>query len=391
MGRVAPPGASHGREGAPGQDGQNENDGPAGPAGLESRGRGLRRAGRGRQWLAAFAVVCLAVSAGLVGWAFLHRKEPGPPGAGQRAPRSYPRFAPGNVYDVDLSSAPLDAKSATMVRGLAAAVRSRYNGVATVNAYADGVQLFVSTPDTPKVQVVYRDCGRRGYVPDGLYDGRRHFVDVPIPLDAEPMPGDDGQLSVWAPHEDRLWEFWVARKRGDTWEACWGGRVDRVSENAGRFEPPFGVNASGLVMSGSMISVQEAQAGRIEHAMGLAIPQPANYFVYPAQRTDGVDSSPAAIPEGARLRLDPALDVDTLGLTPLAAAIARAAQTYGFIVTDRSGGVSVICEGGTAEAQRTGADPWQEVLQGTPPYEVMRGFPWDRMQVVELGYGRPPG
>lgn len=332
--------------------------------------------------MAMLVVVVLVVVAGA--WLISRRQ---PADEAQRAPEpTYPTFAPDNVYAVDISQAPVDQRSAGMIEHLTAEVASRYNGVATFNVEAYGVNLFEATPQTPKVQVVYRDCGKRGYVPEGLYDGAKHFVDVPIPPQAVPMDGEDGQLSVWAPHEDRLWEFWVARKLGDTWEACWGGRIDNVSKNRGYFEPPFGVNASGLVMTESMVTVAEAQSGRIEHAVALAIPAPADYFVYPAQRTDGGSGESKAIPEGARLRLDPALDVDSLTMTPVAKAIAHAAQRYGFIVTDRSGGVSVIAEGGAAHRLRTGSDPWKAILNGTPTYEVLAGFPWDRLQVISLGY-----
>ena len=61
----------------------------------------------------------------------------------------------------------------------------------------------------------------------------------------------------------------------------------------------------------------------------------------PAQRSDGSNRSDDAIPAGTRLRLDPSVDVADLGLSPVAAMIARAAQTYGFIVTDKSAAVAV--------------------------------------------------
>ena len=67
--------------------------------------------------------------------------------------------------------------------------------------------------------------------------------------------------------------------------------------------------------------------------------------------------------------------------------IAEAAQTYGFIVSDTSGAVAVITESGAREAAVTGVDPWKELL-GMPSYDVLKGFPWDRVQVVERDYGQ---
>ena len=52
----------------------------------------------------------------------------------------------------------------------------------------------------------------------------------------------------------------------------------------------------------------------------------------PATASDGAYDDPAAIPMGARLQLDPAIDIDALGLPPYEATIAKALQTYGMYV-----------------------------------------------------------
>jgi len=79
--------------------------------------------------------------------------------------------------------------------------------------------------------------------------------------------------------------------------------------------------------------------------LALTIPEPAaGRFVWPANRTDGTSTSPTAIPEGTRFRLDPKLNVAALGLPPMGAAIALAAQRYGMIVRDRGGGVVLYAE-----------------------------------------------
>ena len=87
------------------------------------------------------------------------------------------------------------------------------------------------------------------------------------------------------------------------------------------------------------------------------------------------------MPIGARLRLDPAVDVDALGLGRVASAIAKSAQRYGFIVVDTAGAVGVVAESGAMERARTGRDPWPEVLGG-PSYTALKGFPWDRVSVL---------
>ena len=106
-------------------------------------------------------------------------------------------------------------------------------------------------------------------------------------------------------------------------------------------------------------------------------------FAWPAQRTDG--TGPAAdLPEGARLRLDPRLDVASLHLTPLARMIAEAAQRYGIVVRDRTHHASAFY---AEDVSPTGVDPYRGqggVFGGMPPDQVLAGFPWDRLQVLRM-------
>jgi hypothetical protein len=206
-----------------------------------------------------------------------------------------------------------------------------------------------------------------------------------------PSPGADASLTIYQPGKDTMWEFWRVVKQARGWAACWGGRIDHVSTSGGWFKNGFGASASGLASSAGMVGIRDARSGTIDHALALAILSPAIWtnFSWPAQRSDGGDTSPHAIPEGTRLRLDPSLDVDALRIHPLAKMIAKAAQKYGFIVTDASGAVAVITENPAAVKAATGVDPWTKILAGTPNYLVMRGFPWRSLQALPKNYGKP--
>ncbi len=201
----------------------------------------------------------------------------------------------------------------------------------------------------------------------------------------------DSQLTIYSPDTDQLWEFWVARKSAGKWSACWGGRIDHASQSQGFFQDGFGASASGLALAGGTIGIEDVRRGSIDHAIALHIPAPGKWqeFSYPAQRSDGYDTSAARVPEGTRLRLDPNLNVDTLGLNPVAKMIARAAQKYGFIVTDKAGCTAVVAESPAAVVAATGVDPWKSLLGGTPTYSVMKGFPWAKLQALPKDYGKP--
>ncbi|WP_298992047.1 hypothetical protein [uncultured Pseudokineococcus sp.] len=238
----------------------------------------------------------------------------------------------------------------------------------------------------------FSNCQKKSYTPKELYqpDAGAHFVDVPIPGNAIPAKGSDGQLSVYSPSSDQLWEFWKAEKRSDGWYACWGGRIDKVSTSHGFFSDGMGAAATGLALTAGSIRINEVKRGYIDHAMSLAIPAPKHWktFSWPAQRSDGWSTSTSAIPEGTHLRLDPRVDVSKLKLTPVARMVAKAAQKHGFIVTDKAGAVSVMAESGAGIQAATGSDPWKSILGGTPSYAVFKNFPWDKIQVLPQDYGK---
>ncbi|NAZ81530.1 hypothetical protein GTR02_06830 [Kineococcus sp. R8] len=317
------------------------------------------------------------------------RDEPGPPAPAPVA-ADYP-FGPRSVWRTDLSDAPVDPRSAAMVADLERQVADHWGGVASFNVDKYTASWWTAGPDTPRVDVAFDDCQRKGSVPAGLLGEGGQFTDVPIPAGAAPSPGTDGQLTIHSPSTDQLWELWRVERTASGWSACWGGRLDRVSASPGWFEDGFGASASGLAMSAGTVWVDDVRRGEINHALGLAILQPADWtrVRWPAQRSDGNDRDADALPEGTRLRLDPAVDVDALELTPLARLVARSAQTYGFVVTDQAGAVNI----GAQTGQPLEDDPgfWDRTMAGVPSYQVLAGFPWDRLQVVAEDHGRPAG
>ena len=149
----------------------------------------------------------------------------------------------------------------------------------------------------------------------------------------------------------------------------------------------MGASASGLALAPGVIGIREMQQGVIHHALQIGLPEIAyrTGWSYPAQRSDGQepDGTPNAIMEGQRFRLDPSVDVASLGLTPIATAVARSAQKYGFIVTDRAGTLTINTESGQAAAQATGTNPWTRMMGGSPrvphheelPVESVTGAP----------------
>ena len=87
----------------------------------------------------------------------------------------------------------------------------------------------------------------------------------------------------------------------------------------------------------------EVQAGAIDHALRVAIPQTQNAYIHPATHAASSSTNPALPPMGLRLRLKAGYDIS--GLHGQARVIARALQVYGALVADNSGGSKVFISG----------------------------------------------
>ncbi len=268
-------------------------------------------------------------------------------------------FSSGTAWKTDVSNAPLNANSAAMVKNVADQTAQYYGGVAAFNAYQYSTSFYTVPANQPRVDVQWNNCQKKTYTPGSLLGEGGQFSQVPIPVNAVPAKGTDSQLTIYSPSTDQLWEFWVTSKVNGQWSACWGGRIDEVSKSDGFFPGTFGASASGLALAGGTIGIKDVESGSIDHALALHLPSPGKWdeFSYPAQRSDGFDSSAARVPEGTRLRLDPSIDVNSLNLTPIGKMVARAAQKYGFIVTDKAGCTAVVAESPEAAIKDTGVDP----------------------------------
>ncbi|NAZ83790.1 hypothetical protein GTR02_18410, partial [Kineococcus sp. R8] len=300
-------------------------------------------------------------------------------------------FSPGTAWKLDTRTAPLHENSAGMVQNVVEQTAKYYGGVAAFNAYQYSTSIYTVPADQPRVDVQWNNCQKKNYTPIGLLGEGGQFSQVPIPANAVPAKGTDAQLTVYSPSTDQLWEFWVTTKTNGVWSACWGGRIDGVSRSEGYFRNTFGASASGLALAGGTIGIRDVEAGVIDHALALHLSAPgmASEFSYPAQRSDGFDTSVNRVPEGTRLRLDPSINVDALPMHRIAKMVAKAAQKYGFIVTDKAGCTAVVAESPAAAIAATGIDPWKALMGTTPDYNIMRNFPWASLQALPKDHGKP--
>jgi hypothetical protein len=350
-------------------------------------------------WIPVLSLVsCCVVACGGTG----ERQAVAAPGttattADHPAVQASPRlFASDSVWNAPLSaSAPLDPASPQLVHAL---VRE----VAAEQAARTGPWIETTSYSTP-IYSVPADQAPVAVQLDNDQPWARTLADalraVPIPPDARPAAGTDAHLTIWQPSSDRLWELWRVHRAPDGWHAAWGGAMERVSESPGYFTPRswpgarsyWGATASSLPVAAGTMTIAELRRGQIDHALAIDLPAArAGAYASPAQRTDGVATDPDAIPEGARLRIDPRLDVRGLYLPHMAEVMALAAQRYGMIVRDQTHhAIGFYGEDPTP----TGTDPYPALMDHLDPRVLLAGFPWQHVQLLRMdlrqGTGRP--
>jgi len=312
------------------------------------------------------------------------------------APHAYavsharPAFAPDSFwYRPVPRDVALNPDSTNYVREFLRQLHAYY-GTVGINTSAYSSPVYVAGPQVPTQPVVQWDCHGNGYVDHGLAE---QWAAVPIPPYARPADGTDAEMTIYQPSTDRMWEFWQARRVDGKWQACWGGGMQNVSQNPGIWTQRYGSAATGLPFAPGQITVNDLRSGAIRHVMGIALvdAQKWDIFSWPANRSDGYNpqNAPHRIPEGLRFRLDPSVNVDSLPIHPVAKMVAKAAQTYGFVVWDKAGSISLRFENPKDFTLVGKDDPYSDIWAGTPTYRVLAGIPWDKLQFLPDNYGKP--
>ena len=305
--------------------------------------------------------------------------SPGPCASTADAVTSVPW--PGNPFSpTSFWNAPLAAQARVSPRS-----RAYVNElVRQVNTY--GPWLNTTSYSVPVYVVAANQATQHVTLDTWGPDLQAAFDAVPIPANAQAATGTDEHMVIWQPSTNKMWEFWQMHQEPDGWHARWGGEMDNVSTNPGYFTHTgqtnnWGATATGLPLLGGLITQADLQRGYINHALAISLVEtaPATWS-WPAQRTDGSYFTPGItpIPEGTRFRLNPNLNIASLHLPTLDREIAQAAQTYGIVVRDKSGAVSLYGQ----DPINLPTNPWPQELDNDSPHTYLSWFPWNQLQAL---------
>jgi hypothetical protein len=173
----------------------------------------------------------------------------------------------------------------------------------------------------------------------------------PIPADARVEGGPDAtgdrHVIVWDQGRCAEYDLYQAYPNPDgSWNAA-AGATWSLRSNALRPDGWTSADAAGLPLLPGLIRYDEIEAGVIAHAVRFTarVRGVSTGYVWPARHSDGISTSPTALPMGARLRLKPTFDIQ--GYAPSLQVILKALQTYGMILADTDARTELDIDGDT--------------------------------------------
>ena len=274
-------------------------------------------------------------------------------------------FAVSSPWNVPIPANPvLDPNSTAMAGYLGS------EGKAYADLYEYGNPVWEATSSTPAYNVTCTEewgtC-------------QLSAAPIPIPASAGASSGSDGSMVVidWSTRTG--YDFWRARKTSSGWSAAWGTvfSIDGMGTEGG-------ATGAGVPLLAGIIRTYEIEQGYIDHALAFATDNACEGVLrYPASKTDGSSSQSDCTPEGARVQLNPSIDVDAIpGITPAERMIAHALQTYG-AYAGNNGGAKMAFSFQNPVGEK---NPYPAAGLAWDYYD-MPHIPWNQLRVLETWNG----
>jgi hypothetical protein len=316
------------------------------------------------------------------------------PAQGAPPPAPLPIFPADNWWNLDISTAPVDANSATYLNfiGLTRGLHPDFGGEESPGSQAVyGFPYAVVDGAQPKLPVTFEvwdesdgvdmstGAGVPFYPVPAQAIAQAHWIEGGAPGTVDDRPNSDRHLLMVDCTNRMLYELYNVWYDGAHWQAYSGAAFD-LDANDRRTEGWTSADASGMALFPGLVRYDEASNASLTdlgHAIRVTV-RDTNGHVYPASHTAG--SRAGAPPMGARLRLkmlvngqDPVLRTSD----PMSRRIFRTMQKYGLIVADNGSDMYIS---GTFDTR------WNnDVLN--PAFSLLHASDFE---VVELGWNPPP-
>ena len=235
-------------------------------------------------------------------------------------------FPADNAWNADISTAPVDANSATLIASCGASSSLHPDFGTVYNGAPNGIPYLLVHGNQARVPVSFQ------------YSSESDPGPYPVPPNAsvEGGPNGTGDRHVLVLDADawKLYEMFDATPAGggSSWTAGSGAIFDLTSD-ALRPDGWTSADAAGLPILPGLVRYDEvAIHGAITHALRFTCPVTRKGYIAPARHEASNDTSSALPPMGMRVRLK--ASVSLASFPPHVQVILRALQQYGMFVAD---------------------------------------------------------
>jgi len=312
------------------------------------------------------------------------------PAANGALPGPLPMFPVDNWWNADISSAPVDANSASFINfvGATRKLHPDFGGEASPGSVAIyGMPYAVVDGAQPKLPVTFDYWDESDGVDYATGQGipfypipsqaitQPHWVEGGAPGSVDERSSADRHLFIVDCTNRHLYELYNVWHDGTKWRAGSGAFFDMNTNNR-RPDTWTSADAAGLAIFPGLVRYDEAwnpAVADIGHAFRVTV-RATNGYVYPASHRAG--GTAGALPMGARLRLkqsvngvDPALRTSDANVRK----IFRAMQKHGLIVADNGSDMYIT---GTFDTR------WNNGILN-PAFSLLSASDFE---VVELGW-----
>ncbi len=233
-------------------------------------------------------------------------------------------FPADNAWNADVSLAPVDPNSATLIA--ACGLRNLHPDFGT----AYGIPYVLTGAGTAKVPVSF------DYASES--DAGPYPIPANAPIEGGASSGGDRHVLVVDTVAWKLYELFDAHplNGGTSWRAGSGAVFDLASN---QLRPLYwtSADAAGLPIFPGLVRYDEAVVrGVIDHAVRFTCPRTQRGFVAPARHFASSDPSSALPPMGMRVRLKASYDI--AGYPAEVKVILTSMKKYGMLLADNGSG-----------------------------------------------------
>jgi hypothetical protein len=236
-------------------------------------------------------------------------------------------FPADNLWNQDISSAPVDPNSAAIINFIGSSVPVHPDfGSGLYNGSSIGIPYLVVDSTQGPVTInftAYGDESDPGPMP----------IPTTAPIEGYPAPGSgDRHVLVLDNANCWLYELYSSYPQSDgSWDAASAAVWDLTADE----QRPYtwtSADAAGLPILPGLVRYDEVAAGQINHAVRFTLQSSQAAFTPPASHWAANSTNALAAPMGMRMRLKASFDIS--GFSATNQVILTALQKYGMIMAD---------------------------------------------------------